>query len=154
MKHQTITTSANEIANSRGIKLTAKRRNILELLIATNKPSSAYDIKENYYQAYNETIPVMSVYRILDFFIEQGLAHKLESINQYIICDHVNCDHSHANAQFLICDDCNSTEEVVLEEKLHAQLADSVARKGFVLNELQFELHGTCSSCQTNKITN
>jgi len=151
MKHFTIQSSADQISQSTGIALTEKRRKIFDIIIKIQKPISAYEIVDQYNELYSTPIPVMSVYRILKFLCNVNLVHKLDSINQYILCEHISCDHEHLNAQFLICDDCKNTEEVVLKESIHKQLTDDIAQTGFKLNHLQFELHGLCSSCQLEK---
>ncbi len=49
-----------------------------------------------------------SVYRCLDFLMEHGLVHRLETTRSFIACDHP--DHPHA-VQFLICRQCGSVVE-------------------------------------------
>ena len=117
------------------------------ILLDESQPLSAYDIIEKFNTRFQQSIPAMSVYRILDVFINAGLVHRLDSINSYIICDHLSCEHAHLNAQFLICDSCHSVEEIAINEKTHELLTMGIAKRGFKLNSLQFELHGTCQAC-------
>ena len=55
-----------------GGRLTPKRRQVLEILLQKPQPLSAYEIADQYQQILSETIPAMSVYRMLDFLISQG----------------------------------------------------------------------------------
>ena len=86
-----------------GVKLTRKRQHVLMVLLSSKKPLSAYEISEKHKDQFNESLPVMSVYRMLDFLIKEKLVHKLETANQYIACAHIACDHQHETPQFLIC---------------------------------------------------
>ena len=50
-----------------------------------------------------------TVYRALDFLLEQGLIHKLESLHAFVGCDHPEHPHS---SEFLICVDCGEVAEL------------------------------------------
>ena len=111
-------------------------------------PLSAYDIVDKFNTRFQQPIPAMSVYRILDAFINAGLVHKLDSINGYMVCDHLNCDHEHLNTQFLICDVCHSVEEVTISDQANELITSGVNKVGFKIKSLQFELHGICQTCE------
>ncbi|HRQ06438.1 MAG TPA: hypothetical protein PK580_10805, partial [Nitrosomonas halophila] len=55
-----------EICISTGVKLTPKRKHTLRVLLTASVPLSAYEIAEQYKIKFNETLPVMSVYRIMN----------------------------------------------------------------------------------------
>lgn len=143
-----IIAKAEQLCAESNVKLTEKRRNILSVLLSSNgKPMSAYDVAEHYKQYFSAPIQVMSAYRMLDFLVEEDLAHKLDSTNQYIACSHIACDHEHKAAQFLICDECQSVDEVILHDDVKQAIDKSVARKGFHIQQSQLELHGLCDRC-------
>lgn len=131
-----------------GLKLTSKRENILVVLLQASAPLSAYDIIERYREQFGEVLPAMSVYRILHLLVEHKIAHKLQTTNQFLACSHIACNHEHEIPQFLICDVCNSVEEVGLRKALVKELHQSVKKTGFEMANQQLELHGTCSRCQ------
>ena len=133
-----------------GVKLTPKRQNILVVLLQSQAPLSAYDIVENYREQYHESLPAMSVYRILSFLVDNKLVHKLETTNQFLPCAHIACDHEHEIPQFLICDKCHSVAEVGLRKTLVQELHDSVKKTGFEMSNQQLELHGICAKCRGN----
>jgi Fur family zinc uptake transcriptional regulator len=84
-----------------------------------------------------------TVYRALDFLLEQGLVHKLESLHAYVSCSHP--DHPHAS-QFLICDDCGEVVEV--EDPSVVKSLNSVGKAiGFLAKRPVVELLGTCAQC-------
>lgn len=131
-----------------GVKLTPKRQNILLVLLLSEAPLSAYDIVDSYRERYHESLPAMSVYRILNFLVDNKLVHKLETTNQFLPCAHIACDHEHEIPQFLICDRCHAVAEVGLRTSLVRELHDSVRKAGFSLTSQQLELHGVCAKCR------
>ena len=133
-----------------GVKLTRKRQNVLMVLLLSKKPLSAYEISENYKDQFDESLPVMSVYRMLNFLIKERLVHKLETANQYIVCAHITCNHQHETPQFLICDNCNAVQEIGIKKSIIAELEQSIRNTGFELAYQQLELHGVCESCQNS----
>ena len=147
MIHSKQNADIDQICKKNGVSLTEKRRNIFSILLSSTVPLSAYDIVDEYKTTFGKSMPAMSVYRILDFLSESGLVHKLDSTNQYLSCSHLQCDHEHPNAQFLICDTCSAAEEVALTHDLHDQIETGAEKTGFKLKTLKFELHGTCKAC-------
>lgn len=93
---------------------------------------------------YNPKAQVMSVYRVLDFLLEKGLIHRLESLNAFIVCSHLSVRHL---SQWLICERCGLTEESVLTD-----FSDSITRleeiTGFRVTSPTIELRGICQDCQ------
>jgi len=148
MKTDKIIQQAEKTCLEQGGRLTPKRRHVLEILLIEPQPLSAYEIAERYQQMVGETIPAMSVYRMLEFLMSQGLVHKLSSANKFIACSHIACDHAHQSPQFLICDSCNSVREVGIDNRLINALEKSIEDNHFQLNSPQLELHGLCENCQ------
>ncbi len=131
-----------------GLRLTKKRRNVLQILLQEEEPLSAYDIVERYKKTIAEPLSAMSAYRMLDFLLAAGLVHKLETTNQYLACSHIICEHQHQIPQFLICDQCHKVEEVGLCKQLLDELKASIENTGFSLLSQQLELHGLCANCK------
>lgn len=131
-----------------GGRLTVKRKNILIALLSADTPLSAYEIADHYKEVFNETIPVMSVYRMLEFLIKESLVHKLTSTNKYLACSHIACSHAHEVPQFLICDQCHYVREVGVKKDIIDALQNSVENANFYLNSPELELHGVCNDCR------
>ena len=72
---------ARYLCKSSGTRLTEKRRGVLEALLVSKIPLSAYEITDVINQADNKSILAMSVYRILEFLEAENLVHKLSSTN-------------------------------------------------------------------------
>ena len=138
---------AERTCSKSGLRLTPKRRNVLLTLLRAGAPQSAYELAAQYQADFGESIPTMSVYRMLDFLVQVKLAHKLDTTNQYLACAHITCDHQHEVPQFLICDQCHGVAEIGVGKALLEQLKQSVERTGFQLKRRQLELHGVCASC-------
>lgn len=135
-----------------GVKLTSKRKNVLVVLLISKTPLSAYDIADRYKAQFQESLPVMSVYRMLDFLIKERLAHKLETSGLYISCAHIVCNHQHEALQFLICDHCGSVKEVGMKKPTVDEIERSVQDTGFTLARRQLELHGICEHCLNRSV--
>jgi Fur family zinc uptake transcriptional regulator len=143
-----IITKAESNCIESGGKLTAKRKSILTVLLSADMPLSAYEIAEHYKDTFSETIPVMSVYRMLDFLMQENFVHKLSLTNKYIACSHIACDHEHQIPQFLMCDECLNVKEVGIKNDIIEALQNSVESADFYLNSPQIEFHGICKDCR------
>lgn len=98
---------AEQHCAERGVRLTRQRRTVLELLCTSDTPLSAYELLDRMRTSIRNPAP-STVYRALDFLLEQGLVHKLESLHAFVGCTHP--EHPHAG-QFLICADCGDVAE-------------------------------------------
>jgi len=140
---------AEQYCRARGSRLTPKRKQVLSGLIKSDKALSAYEIIDVCKAEFGEEMPAMSVYRILDFLRTEYLVHKLELTNKYVACAHITCehDHRHSASQFLICGQCQTVKEIMLEDSTMASLSESVQQAGYQLVSPKFEINCLCASC-------
>lgn len=132
------------ICRQRGGRMTRQRRAVLGKLLEGKRPLSAYELRDRL-QPEDASVTPASVYRCLDFLVEHGLVHRLETTRSFIACDHP--DHPHA-VQFLICRQCGTVVEA--EDKRMAAAAESLGhRLGFALDQRTVELTGICATCKT-----
>ena len=141
---------AQDVCAESGGRLTEKRRGVLELLLVSNKPLSAYEITDAYSQAAEKPMPTMSVYRILDFLQTKELVRKLNSTNKYIACSHISCEHEHKISQFLICGKCQSVKEIAISERIMDELGKLLNKTGYALTDPQLELQCLCNDCSAS----
>jgi len=134
--------AAEQICSKKGVRLTTIRRRILELICANHKAIGAYELLDLFRLEDPKAKPV-TVYRALDFLMEAGLVHKVESLNAFIGCLQAEKQHK---SVILICDQCQNAYEVdatPVYERLFA-LSESIQFKPKCLT---LELHGVCASC-------
>ena len=89
-----------------------------------------------------------TVYRVLDFFIEKGLVHRLNKYNTYTLCQ---LKHEHtSNKQridiLLVCKYCMKIVE--FSDLVLAALVKKIqAEKRVIIENQEIELHCVCSGC-------
>jgi len=133
---------AQTLCRERGVRLTDQRKTALRLLCVSDKPLGAYELLERMRGVIKNPAPP-TVYRALDFLLEQGLVHKIESLHAYVGCTHP--DHPH-EGQFLICDDCGEVAEVE-DSGVARSLKAAGQAIGFHTKRPVVELLGTCAQC-------
>lgn len=137
---------AERVCEERGSRLTEQRRDILACVAEDHGAVGAYDIIDKMAAKGVRHAPV-TVYRALEFLREHGLVHKVESRNAFIACLH---EHGEKPAALLICQSCNSVEEVEADsvfEKL-----DRLARSSkFAPQHTVVEVEGVCGACQPGR---
>lgn len=131
------------ICRTRGGRLTRQRRAVLAKLLDAKRPMTAYEILDVLRPDDPAATPA-SVYRSLDFLLQHGVAHRLETTRSFVACEHP--DHAHA-VQFLICRRCGTVVETEDKrvESATVRLSQSL---GFALDQRTVELTGTCATCQ------
>ncbi|MDY0969555.1 zinc uptake transcriptional repressor Zur [Siccibacter turicensis] len=140
---QTVLAQAEKLCQQRNVRLTPQRLEVLRLMTLQKGAISAYDLLDLLRVSEPQAKPP-TVYRALDFLLEQGFVHKVESTNSYVLC-HLIDQPTHTSAMY-ICDRCGQVKEQSaegVEDILHAV----AARMGFALRHNVIEAHGLCSLC-------
>lgn len=127
----------------RGLRLTDLRERVLRLVAAHGKPIKAYELLERMREQQGPVAPP-TVYRALDFLLEGGFIHKLQSINAFVGCHHPQAQHQ---VPFLICDRCQEAIELE-DEQISALLSQRAKALGFQPSGQTLEVHGLCSGCR------
>ncbi|MEE4661258.1 MAG: Fur family transcriptional regulator [Halieaceae bacterium] len=138
---------AEQQCAERGQRLTPKRKQVLQGLLQSGRALSAYELVDVCKDMFDQSMPAMSVYRILDFLEEQRLVHKLKMVNRYVACAHITCDHSHGEPQFLICSGCNRVDEIRPDAEIVRLLREDIEAAGFHLPSPQLEINCICHDC-------
>ena len=126
-----------------GEQWTGMRQSVFEELARHQKPASAYDIADNLSQSRGKRVAPNSVYRILDLFVRNNLANKIESANAYLVNTHPGCRH---DCIFLICDDCGKAIHFD-DERVTGALREAGSDAGFSDVRPVVELRGLCNAC-------
>ncbi|MGQ7099908.1 zinc uptake transcriptional repressor Zur, partial [Escherichia sp. SP-MK] len=82
---QELLAQAEKICAQRNVRLTPQRLEVLRLMSLQDGAISAYDLLDLLREAEPQAKPP-TVYRALDFLLEQGFVHKVESTNSYVLC--------------------------------------------------------------------
>jgi Fur family zinc uptake transcriptional regulator len=135
--------AAESICHSRGARLTAVRRRVLELVWSGHRPVGAYDVLAALAPEGRPAAPP-TVYRALDFLIEQGLIHRIASLNAFVGCAHPEAAHA---GQFLICLACREVSEFD-DPAIAADVAGRAAARGFAVSAQNLEVTGLCARCR------
>ncbi|MEM6051715.1 zinc uptake transcriptional repressor Zur [Erwinia sp. P7711] len=138
-----ILSQAETICQQRNVRLTPQRLEVLRLMSQHQGAISAYDLLDLLRASEPQAKPP-TIYRALDFLLEQGFVHRVESTNSYVVCHHFE-QPSHTSAM-LICDRCGSVAEQQAEgvENILKSLA---LTSGFALAHSVIEAHGLCHTC-------
>jgi Fur family zinc uptake transcriptional regulator len=140
---ETLLRHASQICEAKGARLTDLRREVLALILDADAPTGAYDLLDRLRATRHRAAPP-TVYRALEFLLEHGLVHKLESLSSYVGCvSHGDSEHA---AQFLICRGCGQVTEIDDHELAHA-LDDAARRLGFTVGKATIEAEGRCAEC-------
>ena len=140
--HTTKLQVAEQICSDNHARLTPIRKAVFELVSKAKIPLSAYELLSQLKQNYPNAQPP-TIYRALDFLIDQKLVHKLSTINAYYVCD---CPGDKHAVLFLICKLCNHAKEVI-EPTLMQQLGQSIQASGYIEQYPVMEVMGTCPKC-------
>jgi len=139
---QQLLARAMDICKSRNVRFTQVRQQVFTLMAEHQGAISAYDLLDKL-QMFDSKAKPPTIYRALDFLLENNFIHRIESLNAYLMCCHLGCEHP---MQLLICDQCKQIIE----------LSDPVIDEAFSLKASQFqfkitnkvlEAHGICKNC-------
>ncbi|PKM12510.1 MAG: Fur family transcriptional regulator [Gammaproteobacteria bacterium HGW-Gammaproteobacteria-3] len=139
---------AEQLCRERGVQLTPIRHKTLELIWTSHQAVKAYDLLERI-KPFNASAKPATVYRALDFLIEQKLIHRVESMNAFIGCNHMESQH---DLLLLICERCHEIEERPAPEVM-ARLSQELATANFSSQRKSIEIHGVCGRCRHNDST-
>lgn len=142
---------AAALCHERAVRLTDIRRLVLGLVLAAERPLGAYELLERIRTSRGRPVAPPTVYRALDFLLEQGLIHKIQRLSAFVGCRHMlesgHACHGHVHAaQFLICTRCGRVTELDDHHILHALLEVTQAR-GFSVRQSTIEAEGICAAC-------
>jgi Fur family zinc uptake transcriptional regulator len=141
---QALLSDAETLCRQRGVRWTALRRRVLEIILNHPGPVGAYDILAVLQREQGRTAAPPTVYRALDFLLEQNLVHRLTSLSAYLVCSHPQ---EHHRAQFMICTQCGSVLELA-DPAIIASVERTATDRGFQVEEQVVEITGCCQQCQ------
>lgn len=125
----------------RGARVTPARLRVLALLRGASKALSQREVEDAL--AGEAPVDRVTLYRVLDWLVEQGFAHKFADemrIFRFSAASHAGEQHG-AHAHF-VCDDCGKV--FCLDE---VQPAPPPLPEGFATTQVEYSVHGHCAAC-------
>lgn len=126
-----------------GERWTALRATVFRALAGFDRPVSAYDVTDAVSAAAGRRIAANSVYRILDLFVANNVAARIESANAFIANVHPDCPH---DCIFLVCDDCGRATHID-DDRIAADVRGAASAAGFRAVRPVIEVRGVCAAC-------
>lgn len=127
-----------------GEQWTGMREAVFAELARHDCPVSAYDIADNLSRARGRRVAPNSVYRILDLFVSNNLALRVESANAFLANTHPGCEH---DCIFMVCDECGEATHVD-DDEVSQRVRGLARNRGFDARRPIIEIRGTCASCK------
>ncbi|MDC3024035.1 transcriptional repressor [Alphaproteobacteria bacterium] len=124
--------------------LTPSRSLVIKILSRHSKPQSAYNLLDEINKENNTNLNISTIYRVLDFWMDLGLIHKISAINKYLICLTPSDEHTH------ILNYCTKCENVIetCNKKMASILNRAVKKLNLSLNnKYSVEIPVICSKC-------
>lgn len=127
-----------------GEQWTGMREAVFAELAKHERPVSAYDIADNLSRARGKRVAPNSIYRILDLFVANNLALRVESANAFLANIHPGCHH---DCIFMVCDECGEATHID-DDQTSRRIRDLAAGCGFSARRPVIELRGLCKACK------
>ena len=141
--------TAETLCARRGLRLTRVRRLVLDFLLHARVPVKAYDILDALRCDAPKALTPASIYRALDFLLQEGLVHRVGTLNAYVACAETcteSCKQRHAPVFMLVCPGCRKSREIN-DPDLYQTIFSTMQRQGFQLQGDTVELTGICPGC-------
>lgn len=138
---------ARKVCQEAKVRLTPTREKVLFLIWQSHKPLGAYDIIAQLSAQESDGKKVVApptVYRALEFLLEQGFIHRIASLNAFVGCSIHNSDHI---SQFLLCRECGIAIEME-SEAINEAVRQNAETYGFAIDTETIEVIGLCTCCQ------
>ena len=140
---KTAISRAHKVCKENNARLTPIREKVLELVWQSHNPLGAYDILAMLSKDGKPAAPP-TVYRALDFLVNQGLVHRIASQNAFVGCSLSSGPHV---SQFLLCRDCGVAIEIEAPAITEA-ITHNADQYGFSIDADTIEISGLCQCCQ------
>ena len=124
--------------------LTPSRTLVIKTLSKHSKPLSAYELRDEVNKSSNFNINISQIYRVLEFWIDLGLIHKISLINKFLLCVSPEEKHTHMLNVCTVCEEVFET----CNEKMGLNLQKSTAKLNLAFNNTRsLEIPVICSKC-------
>ena len=137
-------TTASQRLRGEGLRYTASRRAVVEVLSESDRPLTIPEILER-----DRSLAQSSAYRNLNELIAAGVVHRIVAGDEYShfeLAEDLTSHHHH-----LVCTHCGRVEDVTLDEELESSLTAALervaGREGFDAEHHRLDVLGRCAAC-------
>lgn len=128
----------------KGVRFTPLREQIYRFILQANKPIGAYDLLAQLQALSDKPVAPPTVYRSLDFLLEYGFIHQLNSTKAFFACCEPDAQHV---AAFFICQCCGDVQEFS-HSPLYTVLNQVAETADFTIHSSVIEISGLCQRCR------
>ena len=133
-----------KVCHQQGLHFTSNRREVQEILLQMEHPMTAYEIIAVLRTKHNRTIAPPTVYRALNFLLQNGFISRIEATKSY-----APTKHAEQPSMFFICEECGALG-AIKNFKFEDFLVKQTASLGFKINKSAIEIKGICINCQNS----
>ena len=124
--------------------LTPSRTLVIKTLAKHKKPISAYKLRDEINKNKGFVINISQIYRVLEFWIDLGLIHKISSINKFLLCATPEEKHTHMLNYCTVCEKVFET----CNRRMGLNFKKSTARLNLAFNNTRsVEIPVICPRC-------
>ena len=124
--------------------LTPSRTLVIKTLAKYNKPITAYKLRDEINNNGVVNINISQIYRVLEFWIDLRLVHKISSINKFLLCTTPEEKHTH---MLNICTVCEKVVETC-NKRMGLNFKKSTAKLDLAFNNTRsVEIPVICPQC-------
>ena len=124
--------------------LTPSRTLVIKTLSKYKKPVSAYELRDEINSNRDVNINISQIYRVLEFWINLRLVHKISSINKFLLCTKPQEKHTH---MLNICTVCEKVVETC-NKRMGLNFKKSTAKLDLAFNNTcSVEIPVICPQC-------
>ncbi|MBN1889789.1 MAG: transcriptional repressor [Thermoflexales bacterium] len=130
-----------EQLRQRGRRITPQREMVIKVIAHSGRHMTAEDVFEAV-QARSRAINLATIYRTLDFLVEQGLASRAHLGGSVVYATTQHGPHIH-----MVCERCGHIADAELEQ--FQPLFERIqSQYGFACNSQHLAIPGLCAGCQ------
>ena len=124
--------------------LTPSRTLVIKTLSKHKKPISAYELRDVINKNKDVRINISQIYRVLEFWIDLGLIHKISSLNKFLLCTTPDEKHTH---MLNFCTVCEKVFETC-NKQMGLNFKKSTAKLDLSFNDTRpIEIPVICPQC-------
>ena len=135
--------AALRLCRRRTLRLTEPRRRVLAIVAGSSKPLTAYGILRRM----GRDARPPTVYRALEFFLSNGIMHKIQSRAAFVACARPGQD---GGCCILLCTACGRCDESC-GRRPRDSLRRAAGAAGFLPSAMIMDILGLCRRCRKKK---